>query len=92
MKKQITTILAGFLVGVAVFTLAGCKKQEQEQPKLETSVWSTYNTTKVIRQTSRNESYQKQDARLSAQMMQNEYEGAQLIVTAGEDITYNLTA
>lgn len=92
MNKKITSILAGFLAGAAVFALAGCQKQEQEQPKLETGVWSTYNTTKVIRQTSRNETYQKQDAQLSVQMMQNEYEGAQLIVTAGEDITYNLTA
>ena len=92
MKKQIKRILAGVVVGAAVLAVVGCGKQKQEQPKLETSVWSTYNTTKVIQQTGRNEAYQKQDGALSVQMMQNEYEGAQLIVTAGEDITYNLIA
>jgi len=54
-KKQIKRILAGVVVGAAVLAVVGCGKQKQEQPKLETSVWSTYNTTMVIQQTGRNE-------------------------------------
>ncbi len=94
MNKRITKIVAAVLTGVMLLSLLGCAQEAapQEAPKAELSVWSTYNTTKVIQQTGRNGSYQKMDAKLSVQMMKNEYEGAQLIVTADKDMTYSLTA
>ncbi len=83
MKKLISALLAA-----AICVFAGCAP---EKPRDSWSVWSTYNTTKVIRQTSRNISYEKLPAQLSAQMMLGEYEGAQLIVTPEQDTTYLLT-
>ncbi len=56
------------------------------------NIWSTYNTTKVIQQANRNDSYERLPPELSVQMMKNEYEGAQLIITAEQDITYLLAA
>ncbi len=90
MKKQTFRIIAAVLVSVMLLGLLGCA-EEPAPPEAGTSVWSTYNTVKVIQQTSRNDTYQKQDAQLSVQMMRDEYEGAQLIVTADKEITYNLT-
>ncbi len=90
MNKTMTKILAALLVGVSLIGLLGCSANTQ--PPAGWNVWSTYNTTKVIQQTGRNDTYQKMDAQLSAQMMRNEYEGAQLIITAKENITYMLTA
>ncbi len=95
MKKRIiiiigSVVLALLLVGGIIFGLTQCSKKEPEPGK--TSVWSAYNTVKVIQQTSRNDTYTKLDPKLNAQMMRNEYEGAQLIVTAAQDTTYTLTA
>ncbi len=88
MKRRIARITAGVLSCVILLGLAGCGKKDAA--KLTPGVWSTYNTQKVIQQTSRNDMYQKLDPQLSVQMMQDEYEGAQLIVTAGKDTTYAL--
>ncbi len=89
MKKPVVKVFALLLAGAALFTLTGCGKNAQPA---KCSVWSTYNTTKVIQQTSRNDAYEQKDASLSLQMMQNEYEGAQLIITAEEALRYILTA
>ncbi len=70
-----------------ILGLCGCSPESGESH----SIWSTYNTTKVIQQSERNSTYQQLEAGLSVQMMQGEYEGAQLIVTAGQDTAYNLT-
>ncbi len=89
MKKHISKIVACLLAGITVFGLCGCGEKDTSA-KAELSVWSTYNTKKVIQQTSRNDNYKQMDAKLEAQMMQNEYEGAQLIITADKDMTYSL--
>ncbi len=82
--KKLCFVILGALAALA---LCGCAQKSTGGWQ----VWSTYNTTKVIQQTSRNDSYQKADARLSVQMMKNEYENAQLIITANREIAYTLT-
>ncbi len=89
MKRQISKIVACLLVGITVISFCGCGEKETST-KTKQSVWSTYNTKKVIQQTSRNDNYTKMDAKLDVQMMRNEYEGAQLIVTADKDMTFSL--
>ncbi len=91
MKQNIARIIAAVLVGTLLLGLLGCGT-EAAAPSHALSVWSTYNTVKVIQQSSRNDSYQKLEPKLTAQMMKNEFEGAQLIVTADQDLDYMLTA
>ncbi len=91
MKKQVKSFVAAVLVGILALSLFGCGQETSTVPG-KTEVWSTYNTDKVIQQTGRNDSYHKMDAKLNVQMMRNEYEGAQLIITAGKDMSYTLTA
>lgn len=56
-------------------------------------IWSTYSTRKVIQNASDNSIYEHLDANISVQMMKSETEGAQLIITAAEDVSsYSLTA
>ncbi len=88
MNRQITRILAACLAGILLLGLAGCAKAPEKQ--IQREVWSTYNTQKVIQQTGRNDTYKKMEPKLTAQMMGNEYEGAQLIITADKDMQYNL--
>lgn len=81
MKKKLFALTLALLLAVGV--LCSCVP---DKGKGDYSVWSTYNTVKVIRQSSTNDKYVKQDARLNYEMMKNETEGAQLIVTAGTDV------
>ncbi len=90
MNRFITRTLSLLLAGGAILSLLGCTPAGR--PQDSHSVWSTYNTTKVIRHSGRNDSYTKMDGKLSVQMMRGEYEGAQLIITAARDCTYLLTA
>lgn len=90
MRKRFQGSLLILAVGLMTISLAGCGKKTTKETKQ--SVWSTYNTVKVIQQTDRNDTYEKLSAELSIEMMQNEYEGAQLIVTADKDMTYSLKA
>ncbi len=89
MKKPIIRIFSLLLAGSFLLGLAGCAKPEKSAGY---RIWSTHNTTKVIQQASRNHTYPQREARLCAQLMQDEYEGAQLIITAESDLTYTLTA
>ncbi len=90
MKNRISRIAAAVLAGSLIFALLGCAGTGV--PAAEKKIWSTYNSTKVIQQVSRNDSYQQLEPKLTAQMMKNEYEGAQLIITADKETTYSLTA
>lgn len=64
-----------------------------EIQKAEHKIWSTYSTQKVIQNATDNSIYDQLSANLSVQMMKNETEGAQLIITASSDISqYSLTA
>ncbi len=91
MKKQVRTFAALVLAGICVIGTVGCGEKETTA-KTELSVWSTYQTEKVIQQSKKNDTYEKMAAEISVQMMQGEYEGAQLIVTADKDMTYTLKA
>lgn len=90
MKRRFHGLLALAATGMCVLCAAGCGKEATK--KTELSVWSTYNTVKVIQQSDRNDSYEQMPAELSVGMMQGEYEGTQLIVTADRDMTYTLKA
>lgn len=74
MKKYIAVLA---MLVLLLCTLCACSPEETAPYE----VWSTYNTTKVIQQTYKNESYTKLEPAISIEMMGGEYEGGQLIVT-----------
>ncbi len=76
MKNKLIAVFVA--VTLCLCVLCGCVPT-QEEPTYE--VWSTYNTTKVIQQTYKNDSYTKLDAAINIEMMRGEYEGGQLLVT-----------
>lgn len=84
------------IMAASAFFMAGCNggqsSSSDDPTEKEVSVWSTYNTAKVIRQTTKNEKYQQLPAEISVQMMRGEYEGAQLVVTSNTEVSYKLTA
>lgn len=98
--KKSGRILVPVVVGLLGLTLFGtsCGENLQNSDGSGTGgtgkyeLWSTYNTVKVIRQTQKNDEYQKLPAELNIQMMKGEYEGAQLIITPQKDSTYTLKA
>ncbi|MBQ3046853.1 MAG: DUF4091 domain-containing protein [Clostridia bacterium] len=79
-------------LSVSVLGSVACgNKEKPEEVKHE--IWSTYSTRKVIQNAPDNSIYDRLPAKLSVQMMKSETEGAQLIITAAEDIKeYSLTA
>lgn len=76
MKNKLLAIFTVFAVCVCL--LCACTPKD-DTPNYE--VWSTYNTTKVIRQTYKNDTYDKQGSSLCVEMIKGEYEAAQLVVT-----------
>lgn len=99
MKKSILAVL---LAAMTLFT-AGCNffggedsssssSDSSVSTEKEVRVWSTYNTAKVIRQTTKNEKYTQLPAEISVQMMRGEYEGAQLVLTSNTEVAYTLAA
>ena len=76
MKNKLLAIFTVFAVFVCL--LCACTPKD-DTPNYE--VWSTYNTTKVIRQTYKNDTYDKQESSLCVEMIKGEYEAAQLVVT-----------
>lgn len=97
MKRQLKRFLALTLTGVMLLSAVGCGSKEGDNKKIEKQavkygVWSTYNTTKVVQQITKNDTYKQLPAELSIEMMQDEYEGAQLIITSDKDTEYKLTA
>ena len=88
-KHQMAIGLGGiFIAGI----MSGCTNGQSvmngnsEEALAVNRIWSTYNTAKVIRDSDKNELYTQGEARISIQMMKNEKEGGQLVVTAAEDI------
>ena len=65
------------LTAALLFT-AACSKNADAFTRGNVEVWSTYNTTKVMRD---KHDYKKFDGKLSAEMGRGETEGAQLILT-----------
>lgn len=78
MKKKLIATLV--LTVLCVCFVCGCTPSEESGGY---EVWSTYCTTKVIKQTHKNQSYQKLGAQINIEMMRGEYEGGQLVVTFG---------
>ncbi len=94
MKKG-SKILSALLACLLAAGLAGCAEGEP-QPSgevTEAKVWSTYGTAKVTQNAKESVPYAVQDAAVGIQMMKDETEGTQLVVTAGsEDIAaYDLS-
>lgn len=69
----------------------GGKSASKDEDAMATSVWSVYGTAKVTQNVKESVPYEKLDASVDVQMMKNEVEGAQLVITAGKDIkSYDL--
>lgn len=86
MKRTYKKCIAFIFVFAIILSLCGCKK-DKETKQAETKVWSTYSTVKVMQNQKTDISYDVLDAKCDIQMMKNETEGAQLIITAAEDIS-----
>ena len=92
MTKKSRSIL--LVIMVTLGFCAGCEKEPNEDPFTgeAVNIWSTYNTVKVV-QNSEQAEYVNLPAQFSVQMMKNETEGAQLILSANTDVRhYKLTA
>ncbi len=84
--KKLCLFLALVMLGTLI--LGGCS---EETGTADVKVWSTPNTSKVIQQVTGNENHVAGEAKLTASMMQGEYEGAQLLVTTGnEQVKYTM--
>ncbi len=89
-KRKWIKGLAVLVASVCFGTLCACDsssnstsdglKPEENKPL---SLWSTYNTIKVMQDSAMNGNYTMQTAKISAKMAKNELESAQLFVTAG---------
>lgn len=75
-----------------IVTASGCTKPTLKVENTASFVWSTHSTAKVTQNVKSQVPYEELDASIKIQMMKNEVEGAQLIITAGDkDISfYNL--
>ena len=95
MKKRILAVV----LAVSTMLMTGCDVSSDNSGsesssgivEKEVNVWSTYNTAKVIRQTTKNEKYTQLPAEISVQMMRGEYEGAQLVLTSNAEVPYKLS-
>lgn len=93
MKLKKLGVVLAMAVGMGVLGSCGDQSDISEKENAEHKVWSTYSTRKVLQNAQDNSIYDKLPAHLSVQMMKNETEGAQLIVTAGSDVnSFFLTA
>ncbi len=94
MKRKFIAIVAAAVLSATVLGGCGGKDESKESidipPTEQTKVWSTYNTRKVIRQTDKNDEYEKLDASFTVDMYKGEYEGAQIIVTADKRTEYKI--
>ena len=74
--------IAGLVLACSLLlgSAAGCDRSGTVNP--EQSVWSTYGTAKVTQNVKTEVPYERLDAAIGIQMMKDETEGTQLIVTA----------
>lgn len=89
MWKKYTAALLALTLGVSLF---GCtsEKEVSKPTKAQTKVWSTWSSVKVM-QNQKDLVYDELDAKCDIQMMKDETEGTQLIITAAKDIaSYDL--
>ena len=87
LQKVFATLSATFLLGsfVACDIVNNSGNDSNEGVYTPHSVWTTYNTMKVMQDPTFNGNYYMQDAKISATMAKNEIESAQLFVTTGSD-------
>lgn len=91
MKHNRLKVICTCLLTVGVLALCGCQDTKTDKKIAETKVWSTYSTVKVLQNQKEDITYEALNAECNIQMMKNETEGAQLIISAAEDIaSYNL--
>ena len=88
MKKLVRIGLCIALSLAFVVQGVACTKADDKKVNTEKyEIWSTYATAKVGQSPDDNDNFSIQDAKLDASLMKNETEGAQLIITANEDVS-----
>lgn len=87
MKK---TVRIGLCIALSLaFIVQGvaCDCASNKNKKEKNEIWSTYATAKVGQSSDENDNFTIREAKLDASLMKNETEGAQLIITANEDVS-----
>ncbi len=77
MKKSKTIVCTALLCSFVLGSVYGCS----DEKTAKASVWGSYSTTKVTQNVKEDAPYEKLSASVNIQMMKNETEGAQIIVT-----------
>lgn len=82
MKKTVSCILSA----AALFSLCltGCNRENPETAEFE--IWSTYATAKVGQSALNNGNFVKEGAKFDVQMMKNETEGGQIVITPDRNV------
>ncbi len=89
MKKRSRIAYTALACAMLLGTVVGCGEEGDvtstptPPTKVEASVWSTQASVKVTKNVKEDPYYAQKDAKVSIQMMKNETEGAQIVVTAG---------
>ena len=89
-RRKVKISKTALSVALSAITLVSAFSGCSGKKKASIEAWGAYNTLKVIRQTDKNDEYEKLPAKLSAEMTKNEYEGAQLILTSDKRVSYEL--
>ena len=90
MKLKKIWLLMAAIMGLSV--LGGCgscsdgENDMSENNGGQHTLWSTWSTKKVVQNANYNSVYDRLPAEIDISLMQNETEGAQIIITAGSDI------
>ena len=82
MKKN-SFIKLSILPLISLLSIVSCNQGNGSSENV-ISVWSTYSTHKVIKQTYRNDSFINLGEKVQIQMMKDEYESGQIIVTSNQ--------
>ena len=82
MKKIEKIIIILIITVLFVMPFAGCG----ENAVADITVWSTYSTAKVLRDTAYNKNYYRLAPQLDVSMAKGDTEGGQLIITAHNDV------
>ena len=89
MKKfliRLTSLIAAVAVTLP-FAACSCGGNDTKNEE-KTEVWGTYSTAKVGQSSENNGNFVKTAARFDVQMMKNETEGGQIIITAAKDYDF----
>ncbi len=78
------------LTSLLASSLLACSNPEPK-PIVDDKVWTTYPTMKVIKEVRRNEEFIDNGSTAKIQMMRDEYESTQVILTSGKRCSYEFT-